>query len=90
MGAQERSSPPLEHPGGTEGHPSRLLNDSGSILHASVVPKASPLGSNFRTFCTCFFISFLKELWDPIFIDFGTILASILELFLVLFSDLWI
>ena len=37
-----RSGPPLEHHGGTEGHPSRRFTDSRSILEASVVPKASP------------------------------------------------
>ena len=37
-----RSGAPLEHHGGTEGHPSRLFTDSGSIWDAKVVPKASP------------------------------------------------
>ena len=37
-----RSGLPLGHHGGTEGHPRRLFTDSGSILEATVLPKASP------------------------------------------------
>ena len=37
-----RSGPPLEHHGGTEGHPSRRFTDSRSIWEASVVPRPPP------------------------------------------------
>ena len=84
---------PRRVPGGSQKQ-KRILHPFSLFSGASWAPYwdpiGTPLGSSFRTFCTCVFTSVLNKLRDPIFIDFGTILASILELFLGLFSDLWI
>ena len=69
-------------------HPYLLL--SGASWAPFWDPIGTPLGSIFHTFWTCFLRSFFEGLWDPIVIDFGTILASILAPCLVLFSDPWI
>ena len=69
-------------------HPYLLL--SGPSWAPFWNPIGTPLGSIFHTFCTCLLRSFFEGLRHAIFIDFGTILASILASFLVLFSDPWI
>jgi len=77
-GAQEDPKRPLS----IEPHFLSFLASLGSVLGSILAPYWDPSGLTFHTFWTCFLRSFFEGLWDPILIDFGTILTSILELFL--------
>ena len=52
--------------------------------------RGGPLGTHFRYLWVPFFDDFLGSLWIPFRIDFGTMLASMLELFLEIFPNLQI
>ena len=53
-------------------------------------PWGTPWAQIFAIFRYHLFDNFLESLWIPFRIDFGTMLASILELFLVIFPNLQI
>ena len=51
-------------------------------------PTGTPLDSIFHTFWSCFLRSCFEGLWDSMFIDFGTMLASMLAHFWYFFRPL--
>ena len=56
-----------------------------SVLGSISGPHWDPFALQFSFFFAhVFFTTFSNKLWEPIFIDFGTILASIMELVLLL------
>ena len=78
----------------TEPHFFSFLASLGSVLGSILAPYWDPFGLIFAHFLDVFFEIVFWSLWDPIFIDFGIILTSILQLFLVFFRtspkyDFW-